>query len=33
VLPYALSTETESFSSPEVAERARQFAARAAQKG
>ncbi|MDB6002931.1 MAG: hypothetical protein JWP52_4630 [Rhizobacter sp.] len=33
VLPYALSTETESFSSPEVAERARQFAARAAAKG
>ncbi len=28
VLPYALSTESESFSSPEVAERARAFAAR-----
>ena len=32
VLPFALSAETESFSSPEVAEKARQFAARAAEK-
>ncbi|WP_409330030.1 enoyl-CoA hydratase/isomerase family protein [Trujillonella humicola] len=32
VLPFALSAETESFSSPEVAERARQFAARTAEK-